>query len=219
MKQYRIRRASASPPLNGDASAGPWPQADALKIDEYPWYTAGAKQATAVRALYDDEALYLQFLCEDRHIFAEVTELNGPVCKDSCVEFFATIEPDRRPDYFNVEFNCCGTRLGKWGSQRHGRKDITPAQAERIEVATSVPGPTKADSPNDDGWWLAVKLPLDLLSEFTGVRVRPASGTRWRGNFYRCGGRSDPQLACWNIIEWARPDYHRPEFFGEIVFE
>ena len=166
MKSYVIRRALEPAALCGDASAGPWRAADVARIDEFPWYKGGVKQAAEARVLYDERALYLQFLCEDKHIFAEVTELNGPVSKDSCVEFFATIEPDRRSDYFNIEVNCCGTRLMKWGKERQGRKLITPQEAGRLQIVTSVAGPTKEEAPEDDGWWAAIAIPFDLLSEF-----------------------------------------------------
>jgi hypothetical protein len=214
MKTYTIQRAAQAVPLCGDASAGPWASADVARIDEFPWYKGGVKQAAEARVLYDDRALWLQFLCEDKHISAEVTETNGPVSKDSCVEFFATIEPDRGSDYFNIEVNCCGTRLMKWGVERNGRKLITPELARRIEVVTSIPGPTKAESPSDDGWWVAYAIPWDLLSEFTGRPVAPTPGTRWRANFYRCGGKTDRQNACWNPTQ----DYHGPQWFGDVRF-
>lgn len=218
MRSYVIHRASGPVPLCGDPSAGPWAAADVAKIDQLPRYKEGVKQAAEARVLYDDRAICLQFLCEDRHISAEVTETNGPVSKDSCVEFFATIEPDRGPDYFNIEVNCCGTRLMKWGVERNGRKLITPEQARRIEVVTSVPGPTKAESPSDNGWWVTYAIPWDLLREYTGRSIAPQAGTRWRANFYRCGGKTDEQYGVWSEIKWAKPDYHRPEFFGELEF-
>jgi hypothetical protein len=206
MRSYVIRRA---------AGPAPWRSADVAPIDQFPWHKGGVRQAADARVLYDGRAIYLQFICEDRHISAGVTETNGPVSLDSCVEFFASIQPQLRPDYFNIEVNCCGTRLMKWGKERHGRKLIDPEMARRIEVVTSVPGPTKDDSPSDNGWWAAIAIPWDLLSEFTGVNVHPQSGTRWRTNFYRCGGKTDPQYACWNLTE----DFHGPQFFGDAVFD
>jgi hypothetical protein len=219
MKSYLVKRANGPVPLCGDAPAAPWKTADLAQIDQYPWYKGGTKQATNARVVYDDKALYLQFLCEDRHISAEVTKTNGNVCLDSCVEFFATIDPDKGPDYFNVEMNCCGTRLMGFGPARRPRISVTEEQAKRIQIVTSIPGPTRAEQKGDNGWWAAAAVPFDLLSEFTGRKIAPVSGTRWKANFYRCGGKTDSQLAAWNPIAWATPDFHRPEFFGEVRFE
>ena len=98
------------------------------------------------------------------------------------------------------------------------RKPITSDQAAGIRIATSVPGPTKRESADDDGWWVVAVLPFDLLSEFTGRTVRPTAGDLWLANLYRCGGKTDPQYACWNPIDLPHPDFHCLKFFGELHF-
>jgi hypothetical protein len=38
------------------------------------------------------------------------------------------------------------------------------------------------------------------------------------GNFYKCGDETEyPHFGCWNLIASPVPDFHRPEYFGEIV--
>ncbi len=219
-KNYLVRRASGPVRLACDDPV--WGQADRLEIDEYPWYTSGLKQATAVAVLYDDEAIYLLFVCEDKHISAVETLANSNVHIDSCVEFFATIDPDGRWGkwgYFNFEANCCGAaKLGfrpgpEW-------RTLAPAElVETIRVNTSIPTPTKDESPDDDGWWLAAAIPFSAISEMVDGDVAPKSGDTWRANFYRCGGKTDPQYAAWNPIDLPEQDYHRPEFFGNLEFE
>ncbi|MCD4698993.1 MAG: carbohydrate-binding family 9-like protein [Phycisphaerae bacterium] len=219
-KNYLVRRASGPVRLACDATA--WEQAYRLAIDEYPWYTGGFKQETTAAVLYDDEAIYLLFVCADKHISAVETDTNSNVHIDSCVEFFATIDPDGhwgKWGYFNFEANCCGTaKLGF----RPGPEWRTLAPAELVEtigVSTSIPTPTKTESPDDDGWWLAAAIPFSVISEIAGRKVAPKSGAQWRVNFYRCGGKTDPQAACWNPIDLPEQDYHRPEFFGNMSFE
>ena len=146
MSRYVIHRAPEPVPLCGDATAAPWDSAQALSIDNYPWYAGGQKQPTEVRALYDADAIYLQFRCRDAHIHARTTDLNGPVCEDSCVEFFATADPSSGEGYFNLEINCCGTMLVGFGTGRYGRKRISPELASRIRITTSVTGETKEES-------------------------------------------------------------------------
>ena len=96
---------------------------------------------------------------------------------------------------------------------------MAPSGVTARRVGTSIPTPTKVESPNDDGWWLAAAIPFSAISELAGFKVAPKSGTVWRANFYRCGGRTDPQYACWNHIDNPQPDFHRPEFFGNLTFE
>ncbi len=218
MPRYTIAQAGGAVPLCGDTDALPWRDAQVGTIDNFPWHTRGDKQPTEFRLLYDAEAIYAQFICTDIHIFAEITELNGPVCLDSCVEMFASPDPDNRPDYFNLEMNCCGEMLVGFGADRHDRSAISAELAGQIEIATSLSGQTKDESPDDAAWWIALKLPFDVIGQLAGHDVASNSGDIWRGNFFRCGGKTDDQYACWNNIVTPQPDYHRPEQFGELYF-
>ena len=215
---YTIIKAPASPIPDGDLHKPVWQQAAELTIGEFPWYKGGTRQQTMVRAAYDDVSLYLLYVCEDRHISVSVTELNGPVSSDSCVEFFASPEPEQRPHYFNLEFNACGCLLVGYGPDRYERTRIGPDLARQITVYHSVPGPVKQESPEDNGWVLEAVVPFKVLEEFCGVRV-PGKGTVWKANFYRCGGKTDPQYAAWAPVDTPRPDFHRPACFGEILFQ
>ena len=218
MRRGIIRYVDEAVPLCGRVLGTPWAKAQAIRVDRFPWYSKGRKQSTTVRTLYGADCLFLQFRCRDRHSSAKVIDLNGPVCRDSCVEFFATVRPERAPDYVNLEVNCCGTLHVGYGPDRHGRRLIGPAAAGEITVATSVSGPVKEESPADRSWWVAVRLPFTVIESLSGETVRPRAGDRWRGNFYRCGGRTDDQYACWNPVVSPAPDYHRPECFGELHF-
>ena len=216
-RSYLIRRASGPVRLACEDPA--WAQAETLTIDEYPWYTAGERQRTDVAMLYDDEAVYALFVCEDKHISAVETRPNGNVYLDSCVELFAQPCPDGDGGYFNFEANCCGTVHLGFGPGREDRRLASPAVHERLGVATSVPTPTKEEFGNDDGWWLAVALPFATVADFAALDVKGVKGSTWRANLYRCGGKTDGQYACWNPITAQRPDFHRPECFGTLQFE
>ena len=219
MPQYAIKRATGPVVLNGTIDDTAWADADVLSVDNYPWFVGGDKQATAARLLYDDRNLYVQFQCQDRHSSAYVTQLNGPVCRDSCVEFFASIDPAAGPDYFNWEINCCGQITLGYGPHRQNRRRILPEQAGQLHIMSPYPGPIKGESPDDKSWWIAAAMPWDILSEFCAKTIEPRPGVQWKGNVYRCGGKTDPQYACWNWVNTPQPDFHRPEFFAPIVFE
>lgn len=213
---YTVEKVDTLSQMTADPAGLPWEKVNVLEIDNYPWYSAGKKQRTTVRACYDAENIHLIFECEDVHIAASAREPNGPVCQDSCVEFFAG--PPDTGQYFNLEINCCGDILLGYGQKRQNRILADPALIRQIEVATTVQERPKHESPDDDGWILQVRLPLEVLNRLTGQAIKPSPGERWRANFYRCGGRTDPQYACWSPIQTPSPDFHRPEFFGTITF-
>jgi hypothetical protein len=216
-RSYLIRHADRPVRLAADDPC--WEHADRLEIDQFPWYDSGLKQHTDVALLYDDDALYALFICADRHIQAVETRPNGNVYLDSCVEMFAQPAPDWDSGYFNFEANCCGAVHLGWGAERTDRRLAPPSVHNSICVVTSIPADQKLEAPDDDGWWLAASLPFAAIGELAGFRIAPECGAVWRANFYRCGGETDPQFACWNCIETDRPDYHRPEHFGRLRFE
>ena len=222
MRGYTVKKTSSKVPLSDRIAGTAWSDAEKLSVDNYPWFKSGRKQATMVRMLYDERAVYVQFLCEDKHIYADHTEVNSSVCQDSCIEFFATPWAENDEGYFNLEINCCGNFLLGWGKnvKEISANFVDPELSTAyLKIAASEPGPTKQESAKDDGWWVAVEIPFELLSKLSGRQIKPTDGTIWRANFYRCGGKTDPQYACWNWVDTPSPDYHRPEFFGELVFE
>lgn len=216
MRTYTIRSAAPGLADGNPLDPAQWPDAAVTAIAEYPWYKAGSRQDTHVRLLHDSDALHVLFVASDRHISAQPRELNGPVCLDSCVEFFANPWPDDGLSYFNLEINCCGAVHFGFGPHMMQRWLATPAQAGQLTVRTTFPGPAKDEAPGDREWRVYARIPLSLLNEFCARRL--SFSGRWAGNFYRCGGKTDPQYACWNPISWERPNFHRPEQFGDLVF-
>ena len=68
-------------------------------------------------------------------------------------------------------------------------------------------------------WVLEYRLPFRIMDDYTQVEY-PHSGIRWRANLYKCAdGSSHPHWLTWSPIEVTEIDFHRPEFFGHLVFE
>ncbi|MFY9152364.1 MAG: carbohydrate-binding family 9-like protein, partial [Prolixibacteraceae bacterium] len=50
--------------------------------------------------------------------------------------------------------------------------------------------------------------------------LKPVSGKKMRGNFYKCGdGLSVPHFVSWTKIKTEKPSFHEPAFFGGLEFE
>ena len=148
MRSYTVKRASSKVPLSEQVAGTAWSDAESLSIDNYPWFKSGRKEATTVRLLYDEKALYVQFLCADDTIYAERTQINSSVCTDSCVEFFAMPAPELDDRYFNLEINCAGTFLLGWGRnvQEILAGFVDPELSTKyLKIATSVEGPKKQE--------------------------------------------------------------------------
>ena len=63
-------------------------------------------------------------------------------------------------------------------------------------------------------WSNAIAIPFDLMG--MDATALPASA---RANFYKCADKAaHPHYLSWNRIEIPSPDFHRPDFFGELIF-
>jgi len=214
MNQYSIEKTSTKQlPID-------WPSIPAIDISTFPWYETGTKQDTQVKLVANDDTLFLQVIAQDNYSFAKQTELNHMlICEDSCVEFFFSPSGVLGSSYVNLEVNCCGTLHLAYGAGRDNRQFISLEAANLIQCKSSLnfstDNPVKIESDTDNQWTVEITLPFAAIEALTGEVVNK---DMWFANFYRCGGRTEPQYGVWNNIDVAEPDYHRPEHFGELVF-
>ena len=170
-------------------------------IDCAPWkeqypFTVAAKG----RLFLSPKGLHVKLAAAEPGPVAEVTRDNGSVWEDSCLELF--IMPDSVSGiYYNFECNAGGVMLAGKGTGRGGRTLLDPGRgfAERFSIRAET---------DECGWSVSYVIPRDLLGGFRGPRM----------NLYKCLEK-DPlrnHFLCWNAIAAERPDFHRPEFFGEI---
>ena len=208
MTQYSIAKTHNTKPN--------WQTISALDINHYPWYQSGKKQNTQVKLCANKDNLFIQIIAQDKYSFAKQTQLNHMlVCEDSCVEFFFSPSGILGSNYVNLEVNCCGTLHLAYGADRDNRQFISLEAASLVSRKASITSPVKVESRNDSQWSVEITLPFAAIEMLTGELVNK---DKWFANFYRCGGRTEPQYAVWNNIDVAEPDYHRPEHFGELVF-
>ncbi len=137
-----------------------------------------------------------------------------PVNEDSCVEFFCKL-PDSS-NYMNFEFNCIGTCNA---SKRKSKKvDVIPYSLEELAQIKRYPSMGRRAFNEMEGmfeWELTVKIPFSLIS------IDPLHlPKKLLGNFYKCAdGTDSPHYVSWSPIKTEKPNFHCPEFFGELIFE
>ena len=173
---------------------------DRINWPEYPY-----KPQVEVCAGFSDEHLWLHYLVKEDYIRAEGKKDQDPVWQDTCVEFFVQVGDD----YRNFEFNCIGFCLSAIGPTRNGRKSMEKDKLSRIIRYPSLnPGNPPSEGSQCD-WTLTVGIPLDLI----GLD----SGKKFRCNFFKCGDKTKiPHFVTWAPVDSPAPDFHIPEFFGEV---
>ena len=199
----------------GDAS-GPWPGIPSLGIDHYLWLENGYRPPVEVKLCYSRSFLHVRFRVGERRVRVKYLKFQDPVYKDSCVEFFIDAFPESRLGYVNFETNAAGTLLAAFGPDRFNRKPLWPEDLGGFDVSASVTGPLDGEH-GGDSWTLEYRVPLALFRKIYALEVRP--GHRAAANFYKCGDETEfPHYGAWSRVDTPSPDFHRPDFFGEVIF-
>jgi hypothetical protein len=198
------------------AADSPWTAIPSLGIDHYLWLDNGYHPQVEVKLCYSRSFLHVGFRVGERRVRVKYTKFQDPVYKDSCVEFFIDAFPESRLGYVNFETNAAGTLLAAFGPDRNHRKQLWPEDLAGFDVSASVAGPLDGEH-GSDAWTLEYRIPLALFRTIYGLEVRP--GHRAAANFYKCGDETEvPHYGAWSPVDTPSPDFHRPEFFGEVVF-
>lgn len=182
-----------------------------IAVDCVPWPEQfPLKPEVKARIAHSETALFLRFDVKENGVRAVCTEANGPVWEDDCVEFF--VKDSASDHYYNFENNCIGTGLAARRLSRDEFAFLDEAAASRIIRRASLPcQPIDIDGPY--GWCLEIEIPFEILD-------CPAKPEALLANFYKCGDKTkQAHFLCWNPIETEKPDFHRPEFFGRLIFE
>ncbi|HAQ19085.1 MAG TPA: hypothetical protein DCR40_07625 [Prolixibacteraceae bacterium] len=214
MKILQILEGFTNPPLELVAETlnleiAPLPL-EIVNWDEYPY-----KPAVSVQIAWNENELFLQYQVNEQSVKAEITKSNGSVWTDSCVEFF--LSPDGNDEYYNLEMNCIGTAL--LGFRKKGEPAIhaTEDQISTIRRISSLGDSPFPERKEQTGWKITIAIPWNAFFKHS---LKPLSGTKMRGNFYKCGdGLSVPHFVSWTKINTPGPSFHVPEFFGGLEFD
>jgi len=171
----------------------------------------GYRPLTTVSIAYGKSDIFILFQVHGNCLRAASTKDNENVNEDSCVEFFVK-QPDS-DNYFNFEFNCIGVcKAAKHIGDRDNATNFTPDQLKKIGRWSSI-GPKAFHEMNGMfSWELCVRIPFELIE--IDSEKRPE---KLLGNFYKCADATNqPHYVSWNPIKTEKPDFHRPEFFGDM---
>ena len=182
-----------------------WNAIPELSADNILWEPDCSVRAFG-QLCYDDSNLYVHLRAVEKDIRAEYTAPLSPVYQDSCLEFFFMPEGGER--YFNFEMNPNGCLYIELG---HNRSDRFIQYRDDISDCFDI-----NTAKTDDGWEVFYSIPLDFIRlfypdfEFIGSL---------RANIYKCGDMTKAKhYLSWNPVTSEKPDFHRPQDFGEMIF-
>ncbi len=183
-------------------------------INVVNWESFSYRPKVSFRIGHTGNEIWLKYYVTEKHILAHETKINGNVYQDSCVEFFVSVDGK---NYYNFEFSCIGTIHLAHGSGRGTRKFVETDTIKKIKIASTLGKEPFEEKTGNFEWEMTIQIPKECLAF---DNIKSLNGLSASANFYKCGdATSEPHFLTWNPIKTEKPDYHRPEYFGKILFE
>jgi len=212
-KVYRVIKIS-------EKTEDPFTKLDSVPkafVDCYLWGDSYTPK-TYAQVFYTESRLCVFFKSYEERITATYLNTNDPVYKDSCVEFFFNPNPEKDKRYINLEMNPFGTFLIMIGEKRTNRPFITDIGSKIFQIKTLVT-PEIIDNYEGEYWTVQYSIPFSFIEKYYG-KIDFTSGHRMEANLYKCGDCSHYEhYGSWNPITIEKPDFHRPDYFGDFIFE
>jgi Carbohydrate-binding family 9 len=214
---YTIYRTGTPIKIDGRLDEPAWFAAPSVGAFRFAWWKQGEKEQTVAKMLWDDDYLYVAFLCRDAHISATRTKHDSSVWNDDCVEVFAAPERSRPDAYFNIEMNVNGAFYDDFHPRGPNSERKPGWNAEGLKIATHINGTLNNDADRDESWTLEVAIPFKAYRRSL-PNVFPKPGDTWRLNLNRCGAKTNEQFSQWAPGTGKEPQFHAPRDFGLVHF-
>lgn len=177
---------------------------------EYPY-----KPKMEVRVAHNGKQLLVNYRVTEECVRAVAPHDDGNVWEDSCCEFF--LSPVADGSYYNIECNAAGTLLIGFGKGRDDRKRATKDILDTVDRWASMGRAPFTDIEGERTWQLCLAIPS---TAFFAHDLQSFEGLNVRGNVYKCGDMLlHPHFLSLFPIDIPKPDFHRPDFFGNVMFE
>jgi hypothetical protein len=159
------------------------------------------------------DTLQLNFKVREDRSIARSTFDNDRVWEDSCVEFFIQFEGEQ--EYYNLEASCNGYILLGYRKDRSSAEHAPQEVMDKIIRKPSLGKGVVFEEQHVEEWTLALEIPVEA---FWKSNLKDFSTVKAKGNFYKIADAlARPHYVSWAPISTEKPDYHRPEFFQNIL--
>lgn len=211
--EAHVRRAARAPKLDGVLDDEAWKDATPLtlvdSLDGRP-----TQFRTTVRMVWDDEALYVAFDCEDPDVWGTFRSRDDPLYTQEVVEIFIDADGDGRT-YDEIEVSPHNVVFDAYFPAR--RQGMDTSWDSGLQSAVKVAGTLDDASDRDQGWTVEMRIPFARLHAVPHLPPRP--GDRWRFNLYRLElpDRKNAQGQAFSPLFVG--DFHAVDRFAWLVFE
>jgi len=186
------------------------------RMDLLPW-GGDYKPEAMFKIGRSDKGLVVWLRCYEENPVATVTTRNGPVCQDSCMEFFFIIGTDHDAGYFNFEVNSVPTLLVEYGPA--GSRCFVEWPMEDFELSVT----KRYDDFERRYWQVRYVVPFAMIGAYMPGFTELKSGDRLLANLYKTGFEGMPEhyLTAFPVDTeiYPEPNFHSTASFAEMAVE
>lgn len=212
---YRCKYAASAPKIDGRLDDNVWTKAEIMSQFRLSSGKATAQYKTEVRMLYDRDNLYIGFVAFDQDIWSSMREHDEPICEEEVVEVFID-EDSSGSGYIELEINCLNTIFDLYILPEG--KATSKWNIKGLERAMTVDGTVNNSLDVDNSWSGEIRIPF--INFVSAPRIPPQAGESWRINVYRIErNQTGDEYSAWSPTYTPTPNFHKPEWFGIVIFE
>lgn len=179
-------------------------------INKSLWGTENYKPEVYAQIAYDDEGFIIKFTVHEKNPKCDRKNHLEFVHLDSCIEWFVNFAPEKTDKYFNFEINAAGAMNVGFRKNREECELLTEDEINLFNIKTEI---------FDDYWTGMYKIPFDFIStKIDGYKF--TKNSKIKTNLYKCGEETEYEhyMSCFDI-PLKKPDFHCPQYFGEMCTE
>ena len=219
--QYTVKKSARPMTIDGRLTEPEWLAAPLTA--KFVHHTDGstARLSTQAKFLWDDQYLYIGFICEDPDVWATLKNRDDKLWNGEVVEMICDPDGDGL-NYFEVQVNPLGTLLDLTLTKAYSAGGVANmAWTLNFTASVWVDGTLNDSTDVDAKWCCEVALPFKELA-FMGPSLHfpPIGGEAWRILLtrydYERTGSKIVELSAWNQTNSS--SFHVPEKFGRIIF-
>jgi hypothetical protein len=237
LEKYIVFHCPSPPSIDGSIDETPWEAATWTRpfVDIEGSDKPQTQFETMVKMLWDDKYLYVAAQLNDKHIWANIKEKDGPIFEDNDFEIF--IDPDGDAhQYMKIEMNALGNICDLFMDKpyRDGGEPDIDWNIQGLKKAVKIYGKINYTSNKDSCWTLEMAIPWKAMIDFSNSKAIPVDDEQWRVNFQRvqwktyikdhnyCKERGPDKKTLpslnWSWSQQGAQDMHQPEKWGIIQF-
>ncbi|SEG56919.1 carbohydrate-binding family 9-like protein [Vibrio hangzhouensis] len=210
-KVYQIKYAKVMPTLGDSVSSSVWDSANTLTDFTLPWRDA-VPPNTEFKALWNDDALYIQYRVEDQNVVIGENPERGALDSDR-VEIFLS-QDKQLSNYYTLEVDATTQFYSMHAQYDLDRKKIGSRNDKWHWDNVETYG-----SKTNNGYHVEMKIPLETITKLDLWQNSDKTVllcALMRAEFTRLdSGDIDMAWMTWVDPKTEKPNFHNPDTFGE----